>query len=356
MWGFSQNSMADDDDVKFTASYWVDSPHRFSWGSLAHVVRRTVNAVLEVETSIRCAGVAFFSFLSMFPAVAALVAVYTLFTDPSIINDQLLLAAAVLPGDVVDLLHTQLDTLIGRDWDLGVSLVVSLLLTLWTGSRGVNALLHAITRAHLEADERSFIQSTALSIIFTIAALILVGVMTTAVALVPIAISFFPVEDSRGTLTLWLRWPVVALIVFAAFLVLFTKAPYRRDPRTRWVAPGALISTLLWIAGSIGFSFYIENFANYNATFGSIAATAVLMLWLYFSAFVVVLGAILNAQLEYQTGMDTTVGPPAPRGQRGAYVADHIARVDAWRLKQAKKPDPIDVVPMRPNQPGNYDD
>lgn len=340
--------MQDHEADPFTPSYWVQYPHRFSWRSLGQVIRRTYFSAIELDTSIRCAGVAFFSFLSLFPAVAAAVAIYALFADPRTINDQLVLISAVMPGDVVTLLRKQLDLLAARQLNLGFGLAISLLLTLWTGSRGVNALLHSITRAHMEPHERGFFHGAVLSIVFTIAAFTLMAVLTSAVAVVPIVVALLPFEKNSEILVLWLRWPVVGVLVFAAFVVLFTKAPYRRPPRTRWVVPGALLSTLLWIAGSILFSFYIENFANYNATFGSIAATAVLMLWLYVSAFVLVLGAIFNAQLEYQTGMDTTVGPAVPRGSRGAFVADNIAY--KGRYPRPKKDfRPVDVVPMRPD-------
>ncbi|TCD15075.1 YihY/virulence factor BrkB family protein [Oricola cellulosilytica] len=312
-----------------TPAHHVRSPARFSQRALFDVTKRTLAETAELDTSLRCAGVAFFSFLSLFPALAAAVAIYALFADPLSINEQVAMMSALMPETVVKLFETQMKALAGREQSLGIGLAISLVLALWSGSRGVNALVHAITRAHLETRDRNFVRAALMSFAFTIAGFALMAFLIGAIAIIPIATSLLPLPQGQETLALWLRWPVAAITIFAAIFILFAKAPHRTEPRKRWVMPGAILSTILWIGGSIAFSFYIENFANYNATFGSIAAAAVLMLWLYVSALVLVLGAILNAQLEYQTAADTTVGPPKPMGSRGAFVADNIVGADA---------------------------
>ncbi|WP_306259645.1 YihY/virulence factor BrkB family protein [Pararhizobium sp. IMCC21322] len=301
------------------------SPLKLSLTSLWAVLKRAVIRVFETDVSLRCAGVAFFGFLSLFPAVAVGVALYGLIADVQTLNQQMYLADQFLPSSVTELFTERLEAIITEsDETLTLGLVISLALALWSGSRGTNALVYALTMAYREEDHRAFVLATAISIGLTIAAFFVGMLVLGAVAVLPAITTFLPMPIEAETSALWLRWPVVALIVLFAIACLYKTAPHRRDPKFRWVLPGAVTATLLWLGGSIAFSFYIENFANYGATFGSIATAAILMLWLYFSAMVFVSGAILNAELELQTLPDTTIGPDVPKGERDAYVADHV--------------------------------
>ncbi len=119
------------------------------------------------------------------------------------------------------------------------------------------------------------------------------------------------------------RWVLLALFILMALAILFRYGPSRAPAQFRWVTPGAIVATVLWIAGSVAFSFYVQNFASYNKTFGSLGAVVVLLMWFYLSAFIVCIGAELNAELEHQTARDSTTGRERPLGDRGAYVADH---------------------------------
>ena len=191
--------------------------------------------------------------------------------------------------------------------------------------RGMNALIFAITKAHRETDTRGFVAGAVTSFIATVSAFVTLGILLIAVTVLPTLALIWPFAESRESAILWLRWPVVAVVLWVAVLLLFRNAPHRRSPETRWVVPGAILATALWLLGSAALSFFIENFGRYDATFGSIAAAAVFMLWLYVSAIVLVSGAALNAELEWRTRKDTTVGPDRPMGQRNAYVADTLA-------------------------------
>lgn len=301
------------------------SPMKLSLISLWAVLKRAIIRIFETDVSLRCAGVAFFGFLSLFPAAAVGVALYGLIADIQTLNQQMYLADQFLPSSVTELFTERLEALITQsDETLTLGLVISLLLALWSGSRGINALVYALTKAYREEDQRAFLLTAAISIGLTIAAFLIGMLVLGAVAVLPAITTFLPMPIEAETSALWLRWPIVALIVLIAVAYLYKTAPHRRDPKLRWVLPGAVAATLLWLGGSIAFSFYIENFANYGATFGSIATAAILMLWLYFSAMVFVSGAILNAELELQTLPDTTIGPDVPKGERHAYVADHV--------------------------------
>lgn len=327
---FLETDVRTADEIRARASV-AKSPFTFSFSSVWTALKRVMARISETDVSLRCAGVAFFSFLSLFPAVAVGVALYGLFADIQTLNQQMYLADQFLPSSVTQLFTERLEAIISESNEtLTLGLIISLVLALWSGSRGINALVHAMTKAYREEDERPFILAALISIGLTIAAFLVGMLVLGAVAILPAITTFLPLPIEAETMALWLRWPVVALIVLFAIAYLYKAAPHRRDPKFRWVLPGAITASLLWLGGSIAFSFYIENFANYGATFGSIATAAILMLWLYFSSMVFVGGAILNAELELQTYPDTTVGPDSPPGERGAYVADHVvqAKVD----------------------------
>lgn len=299
-------------------------------------LRSTVATAFDMETGLRCAGVAFFGFLSVFPALSAAVALFGLVADPATIAQSDPAIADAIPDEVTQLITEQVAAFAARDTKLGIGLAISLLVALWTGSRGMNALVFAITKAHKEEEGRGFLSSIAMSLAATVGAFLTLAVIVTAVTIVPAVALIWPFPESRETAILWLRWPIVAVVLTIAVLLLYRYGPNRRSPRTRWVMPGAILATLLWLAVSVGLSFFVENFGRYDATFGSIAAAAVFMLWLFFSALVLVVGAALNAELEWRTRKDTTIGPDRPMGERDAYVADTLASDARKRLGRAR--------------------
>lgn len=309
-------------------------PTRLSASAWFAALRTTITTALDLETSIRCAGVAFFGFLSVFPALSAAVALWGLAADPFAIAQSDLAIAVAIPVEITELVTEQVAAFAARETKLGIGLGISLLIALWTGSRGMNALVYAITKAHRETDGRGFLSGVVMSLLATIGAFVTLGIILISVAVIPVAAMIWPFPETRETAALWLRWPVVAIVLSAAVLVLYRYAPNRRPPRTRWVIPGAIFATLLWLLGSVALSFFVENFGRYDATFGSIAAAAVFMLWLFFSATVLVSGATLNAELEWRTRRDTTVGPDREMGERDAYVADTLAADAVARLKR----------------------
>ncbi|MEQ8295975.1 MAG: YihY/virulence factor BrkB family protein [Roseitalea porphyridii] len=300
-------------------------PTALDWRAWLSAGRNTIGQALALDTSLRCAGVAFFGFLSLFPALSAAVSLFGLVADPTAIAMGDLPLTDALPEDMTVVITEQVIAFSERETKLGIGLGVSLLIALWTGSRGMNALVFAITRAHKESDERGFLAGIVTSLLATVSAFVTLAIILTAVTVLPTIAMIWPFPQSREDAILWLRWPVVAAVLWVAVVLLYRHAPHRRSPRTRWVFPGAALATLLWLLGSAALSFFIENFGRYDATFGSIAAAAILMLWLYFSAIVLVSGATLNAELEWRTRRDTTVGPDRPMGERRAYVADTVA-------------------------------
>lgn len=276
--------------------------------------------------SIIAAGVAFFAVLSIFPSIAALISLYGLVADPADVGRSLAVVEPVLPPDVFSILKGQVDQLVGAGPSrLGLASGVSIAVALWLSRAGVMALIEGLNVVYRETDTRNILLlnlvALGLTVLFTLVAIAaLLGVVA-----LPVLLRY----SDLGWLGLALaRLTPLALLGGAVMLViglLYRYGPKRAPANKRWVSYGAAFATLGWLLVSALLSVYISRFADFNETYGSLGAIIGLMFWLYASAFVVLLGAELNAEMELQTERDTTTGRPRPMGERGAYVADHVA-------------------------------
>lgn len=313
------------DDTIARRSHSAESPWQIPpfgwWRALVRVVRRIGREMLWIE----CAGVAFFALLSLFPALVAAVSIYGLVTDAALAEGHLALTRTVLPAPVYQILDDRVTALVGQsDATLGLSLLISLGVALWSASRGMNTIILVSSHAYREIDRRNFFLRALLSMVFTVGAAGILIVSILVIAAAPVVLEILPIDRGTQLLVALIRWPVLAAAILVGLLCLYRFAPHRRVARWRWIFPGALLSSLGWLLFSFAFSVYVEVVADLEATFGSLSALIVLMLWMYYSVMVIVFGALLNAELEYQTATDTTAGPSRPMGRRGAYVADHV--------------------------------
>jgi membrane protein len=273
------------------------------------------------------AGVAYYWLLALFPALAAAVSLYGLVADPAGIEQQVAQMAGVLPPDALDILKKQAQTLASAPGQgLSLGLAASLVLALWSASRGVASLITALNIAYEEEERRGYVRLVALAMALTLGAIVFLFVTLGMVVAVPAVLAALGPLGGLETVISLVRWPILAVAVMAALAVLFRYAPCRRRPKWRWVSWGAAMATVLWLLASAGFSFYVTNFGSYNQTYGSVGAVVILLLWLDITAYVVLLGAELNAGVERQTARDTTDGKAKPLGQRQAYVADTVGR------------------------------
>jgi membrane protein len=307
----------------------ADRPGEIPARGWKDVVVRLKAQLKEDDVPLLAAGVAFFALLALVPTLVAVVSLYGLVADPSDVQrtvDDTLQAA---PAEVRDLVSSQLESVIDSSPSgLRIGVFVGLALALWSASSGMKHLMGAITLAYDEVDDRKFLRLRGLALLLTVGAIV-VALLALAGMVVPDGL-----DDSGSTGTLrtvlqFARWPVLAVVVVLALSVLYRWAPDRDAARWRWVSPGALLATAVWLVASIGFSIYTANFGSYNETYGALGAVVVLMLWLYITAYAVILGAELNCELERQTVVDTTKGPDRPLGERGAYAADTIGRSTA---------------------------
>ncbi len=266
------------------------------------------------------AGVAFFAFLALFPAVIALVTLYGLFADPAVIADQVNSLAA-LPAEVRQLVVDQINN--QNRAALGWSALLSIALALFSASGGVNNLMTAVNVAYDEEDERSPVKKRLIALALTLGAIVFVVIMLGLVAVVPAVLqSVFGDSPVLRLLLSAARWVLLVVLVTAALAVLYRVAPDRDAPKLRWVSVGAALATLLWLLASIGFSVYVSTFGNYAKTYGVFAGIIVLLFWLWITSYAVLLGAEINAEAEQQTVADTTTGPAEPLGERNAVKAD----------------------------------
>jgi membrane protein len=270
-------------------------------------------------------GVAFFGFLAVFPALIATISIYGLVASPEQVTEQIESFSAQLPDSARDILSTQLTSITSNSGGaLTVGLVVSILAALWSASGGIGNLMTAVNLAYDEVETRGFVKQKAVSLLLTLGAILFVLIAITLVAVVPAVLEALPLGVVGTVLAQVIRW-VLLLAVFAGGLaVVYRVAPDRDAPRLRWVSLGSIVVTVVWAIVSVGFSFYVDNFGSYNETYGAIAGVIVLMLWLYLTCYLVLLGAEINSEAEHQTAQDTTAGEPRPMGERDAVVADTL--------------------------------
>ena len=265
-----------------------------SWWSLARHVKEDIAAD---NLSMIAAGAAFFGFLALFPALAAAVALYGLLTDPTTVAAHLDLLSGFVPDGARMLLEEQLRRITETtDTTLGVGAVVALLLALWSAAKGVKSLMTALDIAYHEDEDRGFFKLNLTAVLLTLAMLVVVPLSLAAVAVIPALIDRMPLPDFAVTAARWLRWPLIAGVSVAAMSMLYRFGP-AHDRRPRRSLPGAIVATILWLIASALFSWYVSSFGSYNETYGSVAAMAVFMMWFWLSAFAVLIGGEVNAEL-----------------------------------------------------------
>jgi YihY family inner membrane protein len=270
-------------------------------------------------------GVAFFAFLSIFPALIALISIFGLVASPEEAASQVEEFTSGLPEAAQELIGTQVTSITqNAGGALTLSLILSILGALFTASGGVNNMVKAVNIAYDEVETRGFLKLRALSLVLTLGAIAFVVLTIGLIAVVPIVLDALPLGGLATVLAEIARWATLLAVVVGSLAVLYRVAPDRDAPRLSWVSLGSLVVTAVWAVASLGFTFYVNNFGSYDKTYGAIAGVIVLMLWLYLTCYLVLLGAEINSEAEHQTGLDTTDGDPQPMGQRGAVKADTL--------------------------------
>ncbi len=305
----------------------ANSPWSLPWAAWRQVIGRVWVMTGFHEIALLAAGVAFFAFLALTPLIAATVMIYGLVGDVATVRTQMASLSAAMPGEAAKLLEEQLIGAVTTSAGVtGIALVVALFFALYGGMRAASGMIAALNIINEEHESRGIIKLTLRAAALTVAAVFiaLTGLVSgSAFAWLHLQTSVYLVPGTDLAFKL-LTWGAAIALGSVGFAVIMRFGPDRSPAKWRWLSPGSVVATLLWLAVSFGFSLYVGTIGDYNATYGSLSAIAVFLMWLYLSAYGVLIGATLNAEIERQTVCDTTTGPAQPIGERGAVLADQI--------------------------------
>ena len=289
------------------------------------ILLRTYREIQDDRLLALAAGVVFYSLVALFPAIAAGVSSYALFADAATISKHLSIAADIVPSGALDLLGQEIARIASKsDGKLTFGFLLGLGVALWSANAGMKSVFDALNIIYDENEKRGLIRLNLVSLFFTVCAIAAVGLAVALVVVFPLLLAAFGLTSADHPIVGYLRWPVMFAVIIFGLAVLYRYGPSRRRARWRWISVGSVFAGLAWLLVSWLFSWYLGNFADYNATYGALGAVIGLMMWMWLSAIVVLIGAELNSEIEHQTAHDSTVGTPKPLGARGAVMADTV--------------------------------
>ena len=301
------------------------APAQIPWRGWKDILVRTYREIQNDRLLALAAGVVFYSLVALFPAIAAGVSSYALFADAATIAKHLSIVADVVPVGTLDLLSEEITRIATKsDGKLTYGFVFGLGIALWSANAGLKSIFDALNIIYDEDEKRGLIWFNLVSLFFTVCAIAAAGLAIVLVVVFPLLLAVFGFTSLDYPMVGYLRWPVMFVLIIFGLGVLYRYGPSRRPAKWRWISVGSVFAGLAWLAVSLLFSWYLGNFANYNATYGALGAVVGLMMWMWFSTIVVLVGAELNSEIEHQTAQDSTVGPAKPLGTRGAVMADTV--------------------------------
>ena len=290
------------------------------------VLRRVVREAISDEVGMAAASCGFYAMLALFPAISVAISLYGLVANPAAIETQLEAIRDVLPVSTYEMIAARVHDLAAAGstkltWGLALSLIVAV----WSTMNGTKAIIKALNIAYEEREHRSIIRFNLVALLFALGGIVGVVLALTVIVVVPTALSFSWLGPLASSAVRVCSFGLLVCFVVLGLALLYRFGPSRADAKWRWITPGSLLAAGLWLVASLAFSFYVSNFGSYDAAYGTLGGVVVALFWFYLSAYAVILGAELNAELELQTRRDTTTEPVRPMGQRGAFVADHVA-------------------------------
>ncbi|WP_425466631.1 YihY/virulence factor BrkB family protein [Pelagibacterium montanilacus] len=294
-------------------------------GAWKEIAGRTFASIGKDRVMLVAAGVTFYLLLALVPSLTAFVAIYGLVADQTTVVEHLDLLSGVVPGGGLEIIEEQLRRLVSEGAaSLSWTLAISLAIALWSASAGVKALFEAMNIAYSEDEDRGFITVSAVGLAFTLAIATGAALALGAVVVIPAAMALLPLGIGLSWLVQIASYIILVAVLVVGVAALYRWGPARRNAKWRWITPGAAFAVALIIVASILFSWYVSNFGNYNATYGSLGALIGFLTWVWISVTLLILGAEINSEIEHQTAQDTTIGHDKPMGARGAYVADTL--------------------------------
>lgn len=332
----------------------ASSPMGIPWKGWKDIVFRVGIGIFENRIMLTAAGVTFYMLLGLVPSLSLFVTLYGLFTDASSVIGQLDLIRAFVPSGGMGIIQDQLMRLTEQnDRSLGITLIISFVGIIWGAGSGIRALFEAMNVVYGEKEKRNFFQINLLALGFIFGGVIIISLMLTTVLIIPIILSAFYI--GFGWLVQLGSYAVMIVALIVALAALYRWGPSRREAKWRWITPGSIFAIVFVGIISLLFSWYVANFGNYNATYGSLGALIALLTWIWISVTIVILGGSINSEIEHQTARDSTRGPgEKPLGKRGAYVADTVG--GRWPASGGSTPDPHEDDPDDPEDQANTRD
>jgi membrane protein len=305
----------------------ADWPSQIPFAGWKDIFWRVYADIMEDRILLVAAGATFYLLLALFPALTAFVSLYGFFADPASVAQHVNTLGMMLPSGGVEIVQEQLENLATQDSGaLSFGFVLGFLFAFWSANNGVKTLFEALNIAYDESEKRSFIRLNLTAFAFTMGAMVTAIMLIAAVGLVPLILSFLNIGQFAEALLATLRWLVLLLLIAVGISLLYRYGPSRAPAKWRWISWGSAFATLVWLAASAGFSYYLQNFGNYEAVYGSLGAAIGFMMWTWISVTILIVGAELNAEMEHQTARDSTTGKPQPIGKRGAVMADTVGQ------------------------------
>ncbi len=283
----------------------IKSPKKIKGAGWKKILMRVKDRIGEDNITIVGAGVAFYAFLAIFPAIMAILSIYGLAVDPQQAEQQISQFSGMMPDEAFEIIKERIDNLVstpGSSLSWGTAL--GILISLWSANAGTKSLFKGLDIAYETKNNRGLIKQNALTLLFTLCFIITLLVSMILIVILPAIVSTFGLPDNIENLISWLRWPLLAGIVILVISTIYKYAPDRKTPKFRWVVIGASLATLLWLIASWGFSYYVSNFGNYGEMYGSISAVVILLLWLFLTSFIILLGGEVNSATEAYAAND----------------------------------------------------
>lgn len=305
----------------------ADRPSEIPPAGWKDIALRLIGQFTGNRVMLVAAGVTFYGLLALFPALTALVSIYGFFADPGTVIDHANSLALVLPPGAVEIISGQMERIAEQPSDrLSLGVVLGLAIALWSTNTGVKTVIDSINVAYGEPEKRGFFHLNAVSFAFTLGGIAFVILALMMIVIVPVIMGLLGVQEVFDIAFRFARWPLLLVVVTLAITILYRYGPSRNRARWRWITPGAAFAAVAWLIVSFLFSWYVQNFDSYNETYGSLGAVIAFMMWMWLSAMTVIIGAMIDAEIEHQTARDSTVGPDRPIGERGAHMADTVGK------------------------------
>jgi membrane protein len=266
------------------------------------VLLRTYSNIEDHRVLALAAGMTYYSLLAIFPALAALVAIYGLFADTGTIAKHLDKISGFMPGGVIDVAREQLTRVASKgNQALGLTFLIGLAVSLWSANAAMKSLFDTLNIVYGEKEKRGILKLNAISLAFTLAAIAFVLAALGTVVVLPVVLNYLSLSDFADLFVRIGRWPAMFMVVALALACIYRFGPSREAPRWRWITWGSVAATILWMGASALFSWYAANFGKFNETYGSLGGAIGFMTWLWISAIIILLGAELDAEMEHQT-------------------------------------------------------